>query len=111
MDLRHKITLLSRISLANNSTVNEVKIAQDKIKLLTQRLDQAKVELKVKEAEARREEEALREAFFLKSKAESEAILAAYEAAQGRADLEFGGRSASEHFAGFNQGNYWHGRK
>jgi hypothetical protein len=112
MDLRHKITLLSRISLANNSTVNEVKIAQDKIKLLTQRLDHAKAELKVKEAEARREEEALWEAKMLKSKAESEAMLAAFEASQKRDDhFGFGGQTAADHFAGFNVGNHWHGRK
>jgi hypothetical protein len=111
MDLRRKITLLSRVSIANNSTANEVKIAKDKIELLTKKLDQAKTELKVKEAEARREEEALWEAKVLKHKAEGEAIIAAYEAEQKHQQPAYGGRTASEHFASFNQGNYWHGRK
>ena len=106
MDLERKIVLLSNVSLSNGSAPNEVKTAKRKIKLLRKRIIKA-TEVRIAEkkkwnAEQDERDRIEREERVARSKAESEAIMAAWKnsVAVEPLDVDF-----------FNQNNHWQGKK
>ena len=106
MDLERKIKLLHRVSLSNNSTSNEVKIAKKKIKLFQKKLaktfNEGIAAKKIADAALGRRVLQEEKEHRAKSKAESEALLAAWKnnVAREPLDVEF-----------FNQNNHWQGKK